>query len=221
MCESPLCVAEQDAIKLQALATQKNCILAVSYPYAYFGILRYARDLIEKNCIGNIINIRVNYLQSTGVFGHNQAVWMNMVQDSGSYCFADLGLQAIQLVRHITQLTPHQLSACLSRSYQAHTLDDNGSAVVNMKEGAVCHMNVSKMSFLHDNDLEVEVDGTSGSLHWDLGHSNQLIFLRDRAIKQVLTANSLLLDGYISRYSRTPPGCSEVRNDDGSDGDQK
>lgn len=212
MCESPLCLSDGDATKLQEQASEKNLILATSYPYAYYSMLRYARDIVESNTIGEVISVRVNYLQNVGLLERDLNTWrMNTAQAGVSYCFSDLGLQAFQLARYVTQLTPNRLSACLARSYSGRLMDDNGTVLIQMKEGAICHISVSKMSMLHENDIEIEIDGNVGSLHWDSTHCNQLVLQRAHMSKQILTPDSpFVLDHLRSRYSRMPAGHAEV-----------
>lgn len=211
MCETPLCLSEEEAVKLSELATEKNLLVAMSYPYSCFGMIRYARDLIYNNSIGDVISIRVNYFQNAGILERDTNSWkMNSVQAGISYCFSDLGLQAYQLARYVTQMTPSRVSACLARSYNNRIMDDNGTALVQMKEGAFCHISVSKMSLLHDNDIQIEVDGLYGSIHWDLRRSNELVFQRIHMNKQVLTPDSVpVLDHLRMRYSRLPFGHAE------------
>ena len=80
-----------------------------------------------------------------------------------------------------------------------------------MKEGVFCDIRVSKMSLLHDNYLSIEIDGSTGALHWDLDHPNLLIYQRIHMNKQVLTPDSPpVIDHLRGRYSRLPCGHSEV-----------
>ena len=66
------------------------------------------------------------------------------------------------------------------------------------------------MSLLHDNDIQIEVDGLTGSIHWDLQHSNELVFQRIHMNKQILTPDSApVLDHLRMRYSRLPFGHAE------------
>lgn len=212
LCESPLCLLEDEAFKLAHIAAEKNLICAISHPYCYYGMIHYARDLIANSAIGDIISIRASYLQNTGILEKDINSWKLTSSQGGlSYCFSDLGVQLYQLINYITQMTPNRVSACLSRSYGNRPLDDNGSALLQMKEGVFCDIRVSKMSLLHDNYLSIEIDGSTGALHWDLDHPNLLIYQRIHMNKQMLTPDSPpVIDHLRGRYSRLPCGHSEV-----------
>ena len=41
MCETPMCLTEEEANKLNQLASEKHLLFAVSYPYCFFSMLRY------------------------------------------------------------------------------------------------------------------------------------------------------------------------------------
>ena len=77
-----------------------------------------------------MISIRVNYFQNAGILERDTNSWkMNSVQAGISYCFSDLGLQAYQLARYVTQMTPSRVSACLARSYNNRIMDDKHSVI--------------------------------------------------------------------------------------------
>jgi len=205
MCESPLCSTEEEALRLLEVSREKNLLIAISNPYNSFSMVRYARDLIANNALGDIVSLRVHYLQNAGILERDLS-WK-----SGVSCFSDLGLQAFHLARFVSQQTCSRVSACLSRSFGMRTTDDAGSAVLQLKEGAFCQLSVSKMALLHDNDVQIEVDGTVGCLHWDLAHSSQLVFQRLHMNRQVLTPESVpVVDHLRMRYSRLPFGHAEV-----------
>lgn len=205
MCESPLCSTEEEALRLLEVSREKNLLIAISNPYNSFSMVRYARDLIANNALGDIVSVRVHYLQNAGILERDLS-WK-----SGISCFSDLGLQAFHLARFVSQQTCSRVSACLARSFGMRTTDDAGSAVLQLKEGAFCQLSVSKMALLHDNDVQIEVDGTVGCLHWDLAHSSQLVFQRLHMNRQVLTPESVpVVDHLRMRYSRLPFGHAEV-----------
>lgn len=204
MCESPLCSTEEEALRLLEVSREKNLLIAISNPYNSFSMVRYARDLIANNALGDIVSLRVHYLQNAGILERDLS-WK-----SGVSCFSDLGLQAFHLARFVSQQTCSRVSACLARSFGMRTTDDAGSAVLQLKEGAFCQLSVSKMALLHDNDVQIEVDGTVGCLHWDLAHSSQLVFQRLHMNRQVLTPESVpVVDHLRMRYSRLPFGHAE------------
>ena len=151
MCESPLCSTEEEALRLLEVSREKNLLIAISNPYNSFSMVRYARDLIANNALGDIVSVRVHYLQNAGILERDLS-WK-----SGVSCFSDLGLQAFHL------------------------------------------------------DVQIEVDGTVGCLHWDLAHSSQLVFQRLHMNRQVLTPESVpVVDHLRMRYSRLPFGHAEV-----------
>lgn len=212
MCESPFCFNEDEALKLYSVAGERNLIVGVSCPLCHFSMVHYARELIANNLIGEVVTIRVQYLQNKGILEKDVGTWkLNTMQAGVSYCFSDLGIQAYQLVRYITQLNPSRVSACLARSFSNRPLDDNATALIQMREGGFCHLYVSKMSLLHENDLSIEIDGSLGSIRWELAQPNQLVYQRVHMSKQILTPESPpIIDHLRMRYSRLPFGHVEV-----------
>ena len=114
-------------------------------------------------------NVRINYFQNKGLLENNPVNWQ-LVNGANQHsaCLSDLGLQSYQLLRFVTNMNPSRVSACLGRSCDHHTCDDNGSILVQTKEGVVGQINITKVSLLHENDLTVEVDGSLGGIRWQL-----------------------------------------------------
>ena len=221
MCESPLCLTEEEAYKLNTIAIDHNLVVGVSCPLCHYSMIHYARDILSNNLIGEVISIRVNYLQNKGVLEKDIGTWKFDSRQAGvSYCFSDLGVQAFQLVRYITQLNPCRVSASFSRTNGNLNFDEFGSALLQMKEGGFCHIYTSKISLLHENDLSIEIDGSLGSLAWSLNQPSQLIYQRIHMNKQVITPESPpLIDHLQLHYSRTPFGQPEV-GEEGNDADE-
>lgn len=212
MCETPLCFSEEEAYKLNSIALERNLVVGMSYPLCHFSMIHYARDLILNNMLGEIVTVRVQYLQNKGILEKDAGTWkMNTIQAGVSYCFSDLGIQAYQLLRFLTRLNPSRVSANISHCFGNRVLDDNATALIQMKEGCFCHMYLSKMSLLHDNDLSIEVDGSLGSLRWELANPGVLEYQRMHMSKQILTPESPpVVDHLRMRYSRLPYGHTEV-----------
>ena len=134
--------------------------------------------MIHNGHIGQILAVRIKYLQSSGLIDRDRRSWVNQIQRIGaSYCFGDIGIHAYNLLRYLTGLQPMRLSACLNHMFSNRTLDDYGMICIQkksivgvctlqMKGGALCTIIASKVSQGHVNDLTVEIDGSIGSLEW-------------------------------------------------------
>lgn len=136
-------------------------------------------------------NVRINYFQNKGLLENNPVNW-KLVNGANQHstCLSDLGLQSYQLLRFVTNMNPSRVSACLGRSCDHHTCDDNGSILVQTKEGVVGQINITKVSLLHENDLTVEVDGSLGGIRWQLDKPGELVYQRVNMNRMVLTADS-------------------------------
>lgn len=212
MCEKPLCITEEEAIQLQQEVRNKGVIFAVAHAYTAYPMVRQAREMIHNGHIGQILAVRIKYLQSSGLIDRDRRSWVNQIQRIGaSYCFGDIGIHAYNLLRYLTGLQPMRLSACLNHMFSNRTLDDYGVCTLQMKGGALCTIIASKVSQGHVNDLTVEIDGSIGSLEWRQENPGELIHRHIGLPKQVYSANGGGFSDapYVKQSVRLPQGHPE------------
>ena len=63
ICDKPLTATLEDAVKLKKLIKKSKIIFALTHNYSAYPMLREAKSLIEKNKLGKINLINVEYPQ--------------------------------------------------------------------------------------------------------------------------------------------------------------
>ncbi|KAK8807306.1 hypothetical protein WA158_004065 [Blastocystis sp. Blastoise] len=212
MCEKPLCITEEEALQLQQEVRAKGVIFGVAHAYTAYPMVRQAREMVMNGHLGQILAVRVKYLQSSGMGERDRRVWANQAQRVGnSYCFGDIGIHAYNLMRYITGLHPLRLSACLNRIFGNRTLDDYGTCTIQLKGGGMCSITASKISQGRMNDLSIEIDGSMGSLEWHQENPSELVHRHVGLPKQIFSSNSggFCDADYVRRAARLPQGHPE------------
>ncbi len=183
ICEKPLAVSVDDARRMRDAAVSATGKSMCTFNYRFMPAVRLAKDLITEGQLGTIYQIRVNYLQSAG---HNPAlrageVWYSAWPHSGGS--QGIGSHAIDqcrfLVGEIKSVSALVRAFNKDRAVPSATcptaLSDEGTAaVLDFENGAIGVLESSVVATGRKNFLSWEINGSHGSLKWDLEHPNSL-----------------------------------------------
>ena len=143
-----------------------------------------AKDLIGEGRIGTLHHIRANYLQMAG---HDPALrpdqaWYSAWPHSGG--LQGIGSHAIDQcrfllgeIKSVSALVRafHASRAIASAGDPSVVADDGAAAVLDFENGALGALESSVVATGHKNYLSWEINGSKGSLKWDMEHPNSLL----------------------------------------------
>jgi len=193
LCEKPLAnsVAEAEAMAAAAQEARKRGQLAmVGFNYRRTPALAFARRMVDEGRLGELRHVRVSYLQDWLVDPAFPLAWRLRREAAGSGALGDLGAHAIDIAQHLagsplagvsaqteTFVTERPLPGDTSGGELGPvTVDD--AAVFNgrLVSGALASFEVSRVAAGRKNALRVELNGTLGSVEFDLERLNELHF---------------------------------------------
>ena len=185
MCDKPLTFDLEQAEQLAALVDKSGAVFAVTHNYTGYPLVRQAREMILSGELGEINAVRSSYLQGwlrtrLETEKQKQAAWRTDPAKSGAAgSFGDIGTHAFNLVRYMTGLLPESVSCHLKIFEKGRKLDDYGQAIIRFENGALGSLIASQISHGRENDLSIDVDGTTGSLSWRQEEPNHMIVRRN------------------------------------------
>jgi predicted dehydrogenase len=172
ICDKPLVINREQGEKLRAAAAKSGCLVAVTYHYRGYPMVRQARALCTKGTLGAIRLIDVEYLQdwlSTRIeaSGSSQAAWRTDPARTGQVgSLGDIGTHAYDLCRYITELQVTGIRAELNSFVEHRAVDDDARVSLRFAQGARGRLWASQVAIGHDNELSIRVYGDQGSLGW-------------------------------------------------------
>jgi len=183
ICEKPMAVSAADARRMRNAAATARGKAMCTFNYRFMPAVRMAKDLIASGRIGRIYQMRVNYLQMSG---HDPSLrpeqaWYSAWPHSGG--LQGIGSHAVDQCRF---LVGEILSvSALVRTFNADraitsagdpgaTADEGTAAVLEFAGGAIGVLESSVVATGRKNFLSWEINGSRGSLRWDLEHPNSL-----------------------------------------------
>ncbi len=197
LCEKPLAtsVAEGEAMAAAAERAAGAGVRAmVGFNYRRVPALAFARQLIAEGRLGETRHVRAAYLQDWLVDPEFPLVWRLVAEHAGSGALGDIGAHVIdaaqfllgQEIASVSGLTATfvkerplaDASAGLGAAGSAHrgtvTVDDAALFLARFAGGAVGTFEATRFATGRKNGLAIEVNGSLGSLRFDLERLSEL-----------------------------------------------
>ncbi|WP_442509200.1 Gfo/Idh/MocA family protein [Novipirellula sp. SH528] len=193
VCDKPMTFDLGQAETLLETVKNSNVVFAVTHNYTGYPMIRQAREMILNGELGEINAIRSQYIQgwlrtSLEAEDQKQAAWRTDPTKSGAAgAFGDIATHAYNLGRYMTGLLPDSVSCSLKSFVEGRRLDDYGTAVIRYENGGLGTVTASQISHGRENDFEIEIDGTKGSLRWRQENPNEMIVRRNGSPHQIYT----------------------------------
>jgi predicted dehydrogenase len=178
ICEKPLGRTADEAYetwqRVQATGVKAMC----AFNYRFVPAVRLARQIIESGDLGEIFHFRGRYLQEWIIDADFPMVWRLDKDVAGSGALGDLGAHVIDLARYlvgeIDSVSASTRTFVKDREGQAVTVDDAVESVVDFANGAVGTIEATRFASGRKNALQFEINGSKGSLSFDIERLNEL-----------------------------------------------
>ena len=215
ICDKPMTINTQEARELIDLAKTSNLMLAVTYNYSAYPMIRHARAMVQSGELGKLRVVQTKYTQDWLTeplenTNHKQAHWRVDPKKSGvGGCVGDIGTHAYHLSCFVTQLKATSLCADLSSFVDGRRLDDNAHIMIRYKGNTKGMIWSSQVAPGNGNNLEIQIYGDKGGLVWRQEQPNELIFSPINKPSQTLLRGSPDLSENANALSRVPVGHPE------------
>jgi predicted dehydrogenase len=170
ICEKPLARDAEEAYDVWQQVARTGVVHMCGFNYRFVPAIRLARLLIEAGTIGEIRHFRGRYLQEWG--STNVALWRFDKRLAGSGSLGDLGAHVIDLGRYLVGQIK-TVSALTATFRPGRVADDAFAAAVGFTTDATGTIEASRFAPGRKNSLTWEINGSEGSLSFDLECPNE------------------------------------------------
>lgn len=192
LCEKPLALNVSEALRMLEAAERHGVRHMVNFNYRRVPAVVLAKKLIEEGRLGRIYTFRGTYQQDWPLDPSFPHIWRMDREKAGAGSMADKGSHVVDLARYLVGefeevastleifVKERPLSGA-STSKQV-TTDDAAVFIARFGNGALGLFGTSRMGAGHKNTLGFEVNGSLGSVIFDLERLNELqvYFTSDR-----------------------------------------
>jgi predicted dehydrogenase len=215
ICDKPVTTTLAEARHLRALARSRGRVLAVTYNYSGYPMVRHARRLVREGALGTLRVLQVEYAQDwltepLESSGQKQAAWRTDPARAGAGgCIGDIGTHAYQLAAFVSGLRTQALCAELSTFVPGRALDDNVQVMLRFQGGARGLLWASQVAPGNENGLRLRLFGDKGGLEWRQEHPNQLHWSPFGQPTQIVSRGTGAANADAARVTRLPSGHPE------------
>jgi predicted dehydrogenase len=179
ICEKPLGRTADESYETWQRVAAAGVKHMCAFNYRFVPAVRLAREMIAAGELGEVFHFRGRYLQEWIVDADFPMVWRLSKDVAGSGALGDLGAHVIDLARYLTGQEVESVNA-LTRTFieeregQKVDVDDAFEAAVRFSGGAVGTLEASRFCLGRKNAFTFEVNGSKGSIAFDLERLNEL-----------------------------------------------
>lgn len=207
LCEKPLARDAREAQRMWEGVHRGRIRHQVSFNYRFVPAVRLAREMIQAGDLGEIIHFRTRYTDDTLADPATPHTWRQEKRRAGSGAVGDIASHVLDLGRYLVGeftgvaglariVVPRRPVAAGSRQTRPVDVEDLYEGILEFAGGAVGTLEVSTQCPGRKNYLTFEVNGTKGSLCFNLERLNELEVFRaegrgrrDRGFKTVLVTD--------------------------------
>jgi predicted dehydrogenase len=230
MCEKPLALNVKQAEAMFAAVQKAKVIHMVCHNYRRIPAIALARKMISEGTIGEIYHFHARYAQDRLVDPDYPLTWKMQREISGSGANGDINVHAIDLARYLvgeftqvcgmmntfikerpltrpTNRNPSQATKALERKGKV-TVDDAVLFIGRFANGALANLEATKFALGRQNQLAFEINGSKGSLVFDVEDMNRLKYFDNatpadrQGFRDILVARPNVGQPYINQWWR-------------------
>jgi predicted dehydrogenase len=200
LCEKPLANTVAEARAMAAAAREARAAgvrSMVGFNYRRVPAAAFARDLVAAGKIGTVRHVRAQYLQDWIVDPEFPLVWRLRADEAGSGALGDIGAHIVDLTQFVTGQRLVGVNALLETFVRERplpgassglsasggagvgevTVDDAALFLGRLDGGAIATYEATRFATGRKNAIRVEINGSLGSLAFDLERLNELEYL--------------------------------------------
>ena len=198
ICEKPLALTSKLCGEMLAAAKKAGIVHMICHNYRRIPAIAMAKRLIEEGALGTLYHYRARYAQDWITDPEFPLVWRLRKEVSGSGAHGDINAHIIDLARYLVgefdevcgmmhtfikkrplpsmEVRKEGLSATAGKKMGTVTVDDATLFLGRFKNGALASLEGTRFALGRKNQITLEINGSKGSLSFDLEDMNRLHF---------------------------------------------
>jgi len=198
LCEKPLALTVEQCQQMLEAAKKAKIVHMICHNYRRIPAIAQAKKMIEDGSLGEIYHYRARYAQDWIVDPKFPLVWRLQKGVSGSGTHGDINAHIIDLGRYLVgefkevcglmhtfiKERPimdeggkgQGLGGKGGQKMGKVTVDDAAMFIGRFQNGALANLEATRFALGRKNHIEIEINGSKGSLYFDLEDLNRLKF---------------------------------------------
>jgi predicted dehydrogenase len=172
LCEKPLGANLDDSKAMAAAAASSRATSACGFNYRFVPAVALARQLVERGALGDLQRFSATYLQDWASSPALRGIWRFRGDGALDGAVGDYA-HIVDLMRHLAG-EPRTVFAQAATFHEERRTEDAYSATVSLDGGALATLQGSRVAIGWKGRHTIELNGSKGSLWWDMEDLNRL-----------------------------------------------
>lgn len=203
LCEKPLGMTVKQCAQMVAAVKKSGVVNMVCHNYRRIPAIAQAKKMVDEGVLGDIWHFRARYAQDWAATIDVPLIWRMQKGASGSGALGDINAHIIDLGRYLvgefdevcgmmdTFIKERPLMASAGKGQGIGgksgkgmgqvTVDDSALFIGRFKNGAVANLEATRFAPGRKNHIEIEINGSNGSMFFDFEDMNRLKFYDNTA----------------------------------------
>jgi predicted dehydrogenase len=225
LCEKPLGRDLKECEAMFAAAKKSKAVHMVCHNYRRIPAIALAKRMIDEGALGKLYHFRARYAQDRLADVEFPLDWRLQKETSGSGVHSDINSHIIDLARYLVgeftevcglvhTFVPERPRADLlakgARKLGKVTAPDSAAFIGWMTGGVMANLEATRYALGRRNHIEIEINGSKGSIYFDFEDMNRLKFYngddpKDRqGFRDILVTQRDGVQPYVANW--WPPG---------------
>jgi predicted dehydrogenase len=225
LCEKPLGLDLKQTEAMFAAVKKAKVVHMVCHNYRRIPALVLAKKMIGEGALGRIFHFRARYAQDRLADPDFPIDWRLQKETSGSGVHSDINSHIVDLARYLvgeftqvcglvhTFVPERPLADSLARGARKMgkvTVPDVAVCIGWMENGVLANLEATRYALGRKNRIEIEINGSKGSLYFDFEDMNKLKFYNGddpkdrRGFRDILVTERDGVQPYVGNW--WPPG---------------
>ncbi|MEM3503589.1 MAG: Gfo/Idh/MocA family oxidoreductase [Candidatus Micrarchaeia archaeon] len=185
ICEKPLALNFKQAVEMYVRAEKQGIVHGVMFNYRFLPAIRLAKKIINEGMLGKIYHFRAVYLEDFALDPTSPLVWRYIKSEAGSGSLGDDGSHIVDMARYLVgeikrvcgiskiYIKERPMPSNNSKKGYVET-DDQFLALLEFENNVAGSLEASRVCAGRKNYQYIEINGSEGSLYWNLEKLNEL-----------------------------------------------
>ena len=171
LCEKPLGIDAAESRSMLEAVDATGVVHMCAFNYRFMPAVRRAREMIEAGEIGDLLHFRATYRQGWGA--SDEDVWRFDAGQAGGGAVGDLMSHVVDLARYLCGEIETAKGEAVT-FVPGRTVDDAVAGILRFAGGALGVVEATRFATNELNRFTWEVNGTKGTLAFDVERLNEL-----------------------------------------------
>lgn len=182
--EKPISINYESAIPLKEALEKNNISNMMCFSYRFFPAVRFAKYIMEKGLLGDIVSVNVEYLKSSAFMEGRRLDWRFVKKYAGTGVLGDLGVHLIDMTEFLVgrikevsavadTVVKQRLKLDCDELADVET-DDYCNFLANLDNNAVGTFSITRCAIGNVNTIKYDIYGTQGVISFNLNNPDTI-----------------------------------------------